>query len=49
MLIIIMSLKGKGLGGGPGVFADRDFKADDVVLREPKLVGAQHSRNKVCI
>lgn len=30
-----------------GVFADRDFKAEEVVLREAPLVGAQHSRNKV--
>jgi hypothetical protein len=30
-----------------GVFADKDFKSEELVLREAPLVGAQHSRNKV--
>ncbi|CAM6129140.1 unnamed protein product [Calypogeia fissa] len=36
------------IGGalGKGLFADRDFKEDELVLREPKLVGAQHTANK---
>ncbi|KAG0566079.1 hypothetical protein KC19_7G037000 [Ceratodon purpureus] len=41
-------LQVRGIDGdmGKGVFADRDFKAEEVVLREAPLVGAQHSRNK---
>ncbi|XP_024391830.1 histone-lysine N-methyltransferase ATXR2 isoform X1 [Physcomitrium patens] len=31
---------------GKGVFANEDFEAEELVLREPPLVGAQHSRNK---
>jgi hypothetical protein len=34
-------------GMPPGLFADRDFEEDELVLREPKLVGAQHTLNKV--
>lgn len=30
-----------------GVFADKDFRPEELVLREAVLVGAQHSRNKV--
>ncbi|BBN16381.1 protein MpATXR10 [Marchantia polymorpha subsp. ruderalis] len=45
--------KGPGLrvdqiGGafGKGLFADKVFDQDELVLREPKLVGAQHEHNK---
>ncbi|KAG0568052.1 hypothetical protein KC19_7G182800 [Ceratodon purpureus] len=31
---------------GKGVFADKDFSSEGLVLREAPLVGAQHSRNK---
>jgi hypothetical protein len=36
------------IGGeiGKGVFAVKDFNAEEVVLQEPMLVGAQHSSNK---
>jgi hypothetical protein len=32
--------------GATGVFAVKDFNAEEVVLQEPMLVGAQHSGNK---
>lgn len=35
------------VNSGAGVFANEDFEAEELVLREPPLVGAQHSRNKV--
>lgn len=35
--------------GATGVFAVKDFNAEEVVLQEPMLVGAQHSRNKVSV
>jgi hypothetical protein len=39
------------IGGemGKGVFAVKDFNAEEVVLQEPMLVGAQHSSNKVSV
>ncbi len=35
--------------GATGVFAVKDFNAEEVVLQEPMLVGAQHSSNKVSV
>eukprot|EP00249_Psilotum_nudum_P005061 c18541_g1_i1 orf=230-1696(+) len=41
-------LKVKEIGGekGKGVFAERPFEMDELVLKEPMLVGAQHTHNK---
>jgi hypothetical protein len=30
-----------------GVFANKDFAEDDLILKDQMLVGAQHSLNKV--
>lgn len=31
-----------------GVFSEVDFGEDELVFKDPILVGAQHSSNKVC-